>query len=253
MKIRLPLVFGSLLIHGAALASLIPIPNGDFSDPNNDGSVGGGAIGGSGSNVTIGAGPWTGSYSGVAGLLSPPTLTIGSGSGTISGLAGAGVVTTVDNSALFFQTLAVGFSANTTYTLTADITTSQTLTLTLLTTANAGIAITGASGTLASTATSSPSQIGLTPLTSTTTQVTLQYTTGAVAPAGNIGIELFALPNGVLNGDLLHTVSFDNVTLDASVPESNATGGASWVLCALVVAVHHLCRRKCRIGEVSTL
>jgi hypothetical protein len=165
------------------------------------------------------------------------------------------VVTPFDNSAFFLQTLAVGFTANTTYTLSAEITSTQTLTLTLLTTANAGIAITGASGTLASTATSSPSQIGLTPLSSTTTQVTLQFTTGAVAPAGNIGIELFAIPNGVLNGDLLHTISFDNVTLDAvaAVPESNATGCASFVLCALIVAIHHLRRRRCPLAEITTL
>ena len=228
---------------------MIPIPNGDFSDSANNGSIGGGAIGGTGSNITIGAGPWTGTYSGVAGLLAPPTLTIGTGSGTISGLAGAGVVTTFDNSAFFFQTLAVGFTANTTYTLTADITSTQTLTLSLLTTANAGIAITGASGILASTATSSPSQIGLTPISSTTTQVTLQYTTGAVAPTGSIGIELFALPNGVLNGDLLHTISFDNVTLDEipAVPESSATGCASLILCALAVAIHHLHQRNGRL------
>lgn len=235
MKIKLPLVFVSLLIQGVALATVIPIPNGDFSDPGNNGSVGGGLVGDTGSDVSIGSGPWTATYSGVAGLLAPPTLTIGSGNGTISGIAGAGVVTTVDNSAFFFQTLAVGYTANTTYTLTADITSSQPLTLSLLSTGNAGIALTGSSGTLASTANADPSQIGLTVIDSNTTQVTLQFTTGAVAPSGNIGIQFFAQPNGVLNGDLLQSISFDNVTLDevSAVPESNAIGYTGFAVCAL--------------------
>ena len=254
MKTKLALVLVSLLIHHIALASLIPIPNGDFSDPANNGSAGGGLVGASGSNVTIGSGPWTATYSGVAGLLAPPTLTIGSGNGTISGIAGVGAVNAVDNSAFFFQTLAVGFTANTTYTLTADITSSQPLTLSLLSTGNAGIALTGSSGTLASTANGDPSQIGLTPIDSNTTEVTLQFTTGAVPPSGNIGIQLFAQPNGVLNGDLLQSVSFDNVTLDAvpAVPESNATGCASFALCALAVAIHHLRQRKRQLADVIT-
>ena len=254
MKIKLALVLVSLLIHCAALASVIPIPNGDFSDPSNNGSVGGGLIGDTGSNVTIGSGPWTATYSGVVGLLAPPTVTIGSGKGTISGIAGAGAISAVDNSAFFFQTLAVGFTANTTYTLTADITSSQPLTLTLLSTGNAGIALTGTSGTLASTANTDPSLIGLTDLGSNTTEVTLQFTTGAVAPSGNIGIQLFAQPNGVLNANLLPSVSFDNVTLDAvpTVPESNTTGCASFALCALAVAVHHVRQRKRQLANVIT-
>ncbi len=254
MKTKLALVLVSLLIHQIALASVIPIPNGDFSDPANNGSVGGGLIGGTGSNVAIGSGPWTATYSGVEGLLAPPTLTIGTGNGTISGIAGAGAVTAVDNSAFFFQTLAVGFTANTTYTLTADITSSQPLTLSLLSTGNAGIALTGASGTLASTANADPSLIGLTDLGSNTTEVTLQFTTGAVAPSGNIGIELFAQPNGVLNGNLLQSISFDNVTLDGvpAVPESNATGCASFALCVLAVAIHHVRQRKPQLADVIT-
>jgi hypothetical protein len=179
-------------------------------------------------------------------------VTIASGSGTISGIAGAGTITAVDNSAFFFQTLAVGFTANTTYTLTADITSSQALTLSFLSSGNAGIALTGSSGTLASTANADPSLIGLTSLGTNTTEVTLQFTTGAVTPSGNIGIQLFALPNGVLNASLLPSVSFDSVTLDGApaVPESNATGCASFALCALAVAVHHLRQRKRQLADV---
>src|SRR2546427_778904 len=157
MKTKLALVLVSLFIDHIALATVIPIPNGDFSDPANNASVGGGLVGGTGSNVAIGSGPCTAPYS------------------------------------------------------------------------------------------------GETDLGSNTTEVTLQFTTGAVAPSGNIGIELFAQPNGVLNGNLLPSVSFDNVTLDGvpTVPESNATGYASFALCALAVAIHHVRRRKRQLANLS--
>jgi len=243
-KLLLALVV-SFCAQNFATATLIPVPNGDFSDSANNGSIGGGALGGSASNVTIGAGPWTGTYSGVAALLSPPTLTIGGGNGTISGITGTGIVTNLNNSAFFFQALTVGYTANTTYTLTVDITSTQPITMGILGNGNAGIALTGMSGTLASTTTANPSQITLTPQSGTTTEVALQFTTGSVAPAGNIGIQLFAAPNGVQGANLLQTVSFDNVTLDeVAVPESNAITWANLGLAVLAVVKFHSARRK---------
>ena len=61
-----------------------------FISPVGGLGFGGGLVGDTGSNVTIGSGPWTATYSGVVGLLAPPTVTIGSGRGAISGIAGAG-------------------------------------------------------------------------------------------------------------------------------------------------------------------
>ena len=85
---RLAAFAGALVLsfatHAAPTVPTAPIgiANGNFSDPANNGSIGGGLVGGSGS-ATIGSGPWSGSYAGALGLLAPPLLTIASGKAQI--------------------------------------------------------------------------------------------------------------------------------------------------------------------------
>ncbi|HXD50872.1 MAG TPA: hypothetical protein VN689_03200, partial [Burkholderiales bacterium] len=107
---QLLLAAATLLSGMSCLAAPIPVPNGDFSNPANNGSVGGGVIGGSGS-AAIGSGPWHGTYAGIAGLLAPPSLSIGSGRATIGGLAGVNVLGIVDNSGYFSQDFGIPLAA----------------------------------------------------------------------------------------------------------------------------------------------
>lgn len=85
-----------------APSAAIVIGNGDFSNAANNGTIGGVVAGGSGS-ATIGAGPWSGAYSGALGALLPPQLVIGSGKAQVSGLLGINIGGIVNNNARFLQ------------------------------------------------------------------------------------------------------------------------------------------------------
>jgi protocatechuate 3,4-dioxygenase beta subunit len=198
-----------------AVAAPIAVPNGDFSDPGNFGSVGGGLVGGSGTDVPIGTGPWLGTYEGVLGLLAPPSLTITDGSATIDGLAAANVLGILNNSGWFSQTLAVNFESGKRYTLAADVDTGTVLDIGVLSGGNFGLAITSGDATLASTATSPPALIDLQPLFGTTYRVALQFD-ATDATNGTVGVELFTAPDQLIGVSLLPQVVFDNVTLDAT-------------------------------------
>src|SRR5690606_32087606 len=87
----------SCLLGGFAQAANVPVPNGDFSSSGNVGSIGGGVLGASGTDVAIGSGPWKGTYFGVLGLLAPPTLSITPGEARIGGLLGVNVLGIVNN------------------------------------------------------------------------------------------------------------------------------------------------------------
>ncbi len=205
-----------------AHATTIPVPDGDFSSAASYGSIGGGLLNPSGSAV-IGSGPWTGTYSGALGVLAPPTLTINSTGATISGIAGINALGIVDNGGSFSQTLSgQTYAANTTYTLTADVNASTPLGAALLQSSGVGIALT-ANGTVVSSTTSTPGIVSL--LSGTNYQVQLTFQTGASAPSGNIGIQLFDQPGGLLTANLLSSVTFSNVTLNATtVPEPTSFG-----------------------------
>ena len=198
-----------------AIAAPISVPNGDFSDPGNFGSVGGGLVGGSGTNEPIGAGPWLGTYAGVLGLLAPPTLTIADGSATIDGLAAANLLGILNNGGYFSQELVATFESGKRYTLASDVDAGTTLDVGLLSGGNFGLAITSGDATLASTATSPPALVDLQPLFGTTYRVTLQFD-ATDATTGTVGVALFAAPDGLIGVSLLPTVAFGNVTLDAT-------------------------------------
>ncbi len=210
-----------------AYAGQIPVANGDFSNPANDGSVGGGVLGGSGS-AAIGTGPWSGTWFGALGLLAPPTLTIGSGQASVGGLLGVNALGLVNNGGSFRQETATPWQPDKHYTLSADITAAGTLNLGLLQAGNAGIALVNGSTRVASSINSN--SVTLTLLSGSTWHVELGYDTGPIV-SGNIGIHLFTEPSGLLTASLLSSASFDNVRLSSrmlnQVPTALAAVDAS--------------------------
>jgi hypothetical protein len=239
----------------AAFSASIPVPNGNFTSPGNAGSVGGGLIGTPVNNQPIGTpgGPWNGSTAGVLGLLLPPEMTIsttggfgGDGIATISGIANVGILGVLDNGALFSQTLGVAYLPNTVYTLSVDVTNAGLLSLGALTNSGVGIALTSGGSVVDSSLTSPLSLVSLSLLSGNFYDMTLQFTTGAVAPSGNIGINLFDTPTNLVNANLLQTVSFSDVTLNAGAPtpEPATFGLSGLVLMGLGIAGRFAYARK---------
>lgn len=218
---------GMFLLASSVMAASIAVPNGDFSNSANNGSIGGGIIGGSGS-AAVGSGPWQGTYAGVLGLLAPPRLTITTGHATIGGLAGVDVLGIVNNSGYFSQTLATAYAPSQHYLLGADLDAGVPLDVGVLNGSNAGLALTNGISVLASTANAAPGIVSLTLLSGTTYRLSLQYDTGAVA-SGGIGIELFSVPQNLVTAHLLTAVSFSNITLVQSAinPTPASIGPAS--------------------------
>jgi hypothetical protein len=227
LRCGLAIAAGMLLLAGSAMAASISVPNGDFSSSTNDGSIGGGVIGGSGSG-SIGSGPWQGTYVGVLGLLAPPRLTITNGHATIGGLAGVNVLGIVNNGGYFSQTLTTAYAPNQHYLLRADLDAGVPLDAGVLNDSNAGLALTSGIDVLASTANAAPGIVSLTLLNGTRYRLSLQYDTDATA-AGDIGIELFSVPHNLVTANLLAAVSFSNVTLVESAinPVPASIGPAS--------------------------
>ena len=218
-----------IVVAGYVSAAPLTIPNADFSDDANFGAVGGGLVGASGTDVSIGAGPWTGSYSGVLGLLAPPTLTIATGVATIDGLAAANVLGILNNGGYFSQTLGTTYVPQERYTLAADVDTGASLDAGTLGGGNVGIALRSDGATLASTATAPGALVGVQPLGGTLYRLSLMFDSNDTT-TGAIDVELFALPQSLIGTALRSNVAFANVTLDASAidPVSStvvATGG----------------------------
>lgn len=201
----------------SAAAAPVPVDNGDFSSPANEGSVGGGLIGGSGSNVLIGDGPWTGTYNGAVGLLAPPTLSISATTqnASISGLLGVSVLGLVNNGGYLAQTLTANVQPNTRYILSADVDVGRTLQLGLLENTHTGVAIAAGGAVLASSDTAPPGSVTLDFMQDTTYRLEMTYVSPASITADPIELRLFAQPQGLLTADLLPTILFDNVALDA--------------------------------------
>lgn len=222
-----------LSFAGAAGAGFLVVPNGDFSAGANAGTVGGGVIGASGTNVPIGSGPWTGTYNGVLGLLAPPSLQITvSGTATISGLLGINAVGIVNNGGHFGQTLASSTQSNKRYTLIANLSTDALLDLPLLATAGTGIALLAGASPLASSTTAPAAQVRADAVDATTLRIQLHHDTGVVTPAA-LGIQLFDRPQALLTAALIDTATFSGVQLAESTipPAGNTTltvsGGGS--------------------------
>lgn len=201
-------IVGGCLLLASLLANAGPvaIQNADFSAPGNTGFVGG-LIGFPATNP-VGNGPWSGTYAGVLGLLAAPTLSIGNGRATASGLLYT-AIGSLNNSGRFHQTLGENVTPGFHYTLKADVDVGGLLSVSVLGNGNAGIAIGNGSTILASSRNGSP-LIQL--LSGTTYRVTLDYD----APAGVSGplqAILLTEPSGVVTANLLTSVSFDNVSL----------------------------------------
>jgi hypothetical protein len=215
LRILLALTVSIGAFTGIAVAAPIAIPNGDFSDAGNFGTVGGGPLGGSGTDVVIGAGPWTGSFAGILSLLAPPTLTISAGQAQISGLAAANIISILNNGGYFSQTLTTDYVAQERYTLSVHVDTGTTLDLGVLASGNFGIALRSGTDTLASTATAPPQLISLVPVSGTTYMLTLLFDSNDTT-AGAIDVQLFAEPQGLIGASLLTSVTFSAVALDAT-------------------------------------
>lgn len=223
----------ALLCSSAAHAGLVAVPDGDFSQAADAGSVGGGVIGSSGTNVTIGAGPWKGTFFGVAGLLAPPTLLVDSvtRSAQVSDVLGIEVLSILNNGGHFSQTLTEPWQPNKRYTLVVDINSGIEVDLPVLAAAGVGAALRNGNTVIASTTTAAAAQLRSDALDATTQRVALTYDSGASA-AGMLDIELFDEPQGMLNGELMEHAQFSDVKLARStiVPADGGitiTGGGS--------------------------
>ncbi len=201
----------ALTFSSLGVGAPIPVQNGNFMDTSNNGSVGGGLIGSSGS-ADIGGGPWQGTYAGILDLLAPPLLTINSGHATISGLAGTNVLVLVNNGGYFSQNLSTAYTSNQHYVLSAIVDAASALDTGTLNNGNVGLALTEGTTILASTADAPASAVSLSLLNGTSYQLSLSYDTGTIV-SGNIGIELLAEPQNLVSANLLGTVNFSNVTL----------------------------------------
>ncbi|MET0226152.1 MAG: Ig-like domain-containing protein, partial [Dokdonella sp.] len=228
-SLRAVALFGALAIGAAgnALATPVNVPNGNFSAPANVGSVGGGLLGGSGSNVAIGLGPWSGTYAGAVGLLAPPTLAISAPNqnATIGGLLGVSVLGLINNGGYFGQILPTLVQPNTRYILSADIDAGRVLQVALLDNTHSGIALVSNNSVLASSDTAAAGAVTLQPLQNTSYHLSLTYVSPMTIAANPIELRLFAQPQGLLTVDLLPTIAFDNVALDAVALGVPATVG----------------------------
>jgi hypothetical protein len=214
-RARVPVALALVAVSMAAAGAPIPVANGDFANPANAGTVGGGVLGGTGSDVLIGLGPWTGTYAGVLGLLAPPTLTIDPAqpAATISGLLGVSAVGVVNNQGWFAQSLATNYVPDRFYVLSAEVFTGSALDLSLLADADVGIALTSGGSVLAASSTAAPGLVELSPLDANRYQLRLGYSADAAA-TGAIGLRLYNQPQGLLTASLLPSISFANVELD---------------------------------------
>lgn len=210
------LLIGMTLATTTHAASAIPlaninVPNGDFSNPANEGVVGGDLLGASGTS-TIGSGPWAASYSGVASVLAQPSMIIGSGQARVSGLLGINLVGILNNRGYFHQDTGTAWIANRRYTLSADVDAATVLTASVLNSGNLGIALATSTSTASRVASTTGGNGVLTLLGGSTYRLSVEFETGP-SVSGNIHAHLFAEPSGLIGAGLLSAVSFDNVTL----------------------------------------
>lgn len=216
-----------LSIAASANAGLVTVPNNDFLQAGNAGTVGGGLLTPPATNVPIGSdgGPWTGNYAGILNLLAPPTLTIDSGAGaaSIGGVAGISVAGIVNNGGYFNQTLSsTPYVATKRYTVWTNVDAAEVLDLGLLADTGVGIALRSGTTVLASTATAAPSLVNLSLLGGNLYRLTLVYDTGA-SVSGNVDITLFDQPSGILTASLIPGVSFSGVGLNVGAITDSTT------------------------------
>ncbi|MEO7430537.1 MAG: hypothetical protein ABIR62_00530 [Dokdonella sp.] len=214
MKRRLAVTacLAGLMTSFGATAGLINVPNGDFSLPANAGSIGGGILTPIGVDVAIGSAgtPWTGTFTGILAVLAPPTLTIDAVAQTanIQGLIGINVGGLLSNSGYFSQVLSgTPWIPNKRYTVWTDIDVGRPIGLDVLGAANVGIALRSGLNVLSASTTAAAPLVTLDLLHDTDYRLKLVYDTGATVN-GNVGLELFNLPEGLLTVDLLASTTF---------------------------------------------
>ncbi len=218
------------LTHAAPLQPqlTIAVGNGDFSDPANDGEIGGGLAGGSG-NAVIGSGPWRGAYAGIASLLAPPTLTIGDGHAEIGNLLGVNIAGILNNHGRFHQDTGAAWVAQRRYRVSVDIDAGEVLGANVLTSGNLGVALASAGSPGSRVCSSLGGTAVLSLLGGTNYRLTLDCQTGD-SVSGNVFVHLFGEPTGLVTANLLGSARFDNVSLSThlltQVPASLAPGGS---------------------------
>lgn len=204
----------ALAVAGSmAMAAEVDVPNGDFSDPGNDGSIGG--LIGSYLDLPIGSGPWHGTSVGILGLLIGPTVSVDADAqvGRISGVLGANVAGLLNSYGWLSQALSESWQGGDLYILNADINVGRPLSLGLLGDSNVGLAFTSGATVIASTTTADPRLLALDLLAADTYRLRLGHIAGA-GVSGPIGIRLFNQPEGLLTADLLPNATFSNVSVE---------------------------------------
>lgn len=210
---------------GSASAGFLTVPNGDFSALGNAGSVGGGLVGASGTNVPVGSGPWLATYNGVLGLLAPPTLEISPSqkTGTISGLLGINALGIVNNGGNFGQTLASNLQSNKRYTMIVNMDASGLLDLGLISAAGTGFSLQAGASTVISSLTATPGPLRVDLLGNSALRVQIYKDTATVF-ADPLSLQLFNRPQGLLTAGLIGSVSFSNVRLaETTIPPAGST------------------------------
>ncbi|WP_386067023.1 hypothetical protein ACFJIW_21340 [Tahibacter sp. UC22_41] len=210
---------------GSASAGFLTVPNGDFSALGNAGSVGGGLVGASGTDVPVGSGPWLATYNGVLGLLAPPTLAISPSqkTGTISGLLGINALGIVNNGGNFGQTLTNNVQSNKRYTMIVNMDASGLLDVGLISAAGTGFSLQAGASTLISSLTAAPGPLRTDLLGSSTLRVQIYKDTATVF-ADPLSLQLFNRPQGLLTAGLIGSVSFSNVRLaETTIPPAGST------------------------------
>lgn len=127
----------------------------------------------------------------------------------------------------------VSYAPNTTYTFAVDVEAGSLLNVTAFGNRGFGIgltteATTSSPGTFLADSLSSPSLLSISLVSGTTQRLVLSYTTGEVAPTGDIGIAVFggrgsqALSVALLNDYRVDNASFSTAAGPAAVPEPSA-------------------------------
>ncbi|TDR48533.1 hypothetical protein DFR29_101153 [Tahibacter aquaticus] len=216
-----------------AAAGLLNVPNGDFSAPSDAGTVGGGVLGSSGTNVLIGAGPWMASYRGVIGLLAPPLMQIDSvtRSASISDVLGIQALSILNNGGYFSQIVPASYQPNKRYTLVTEIRQGVDLDLPVMAVSGVGSAFRAGNTVLGRSGTAAADHVRADKIDATTQRLAYSYDTGPAA-SGPIGIEMYDEPQGLLHAQLQESAEFSRVKLaESTIPPANSTltvsGGGS--------------------------
>jgi len=245
LVLRAILVLAISLAPFACLADVvIPVPNGDFSNAANNGTLTGTLLSPN-YNALVGAGPWRAHGQGLAGLLFSPNTNISGGVATFSNLIDISLPVLSNFAEIYNTNVGATFDQSLFYVVTADFTSTTFLAdASVLSDAGVGIGLMANGSNVASTFTASPALVVLTVGTDHRSgTISMLYDATAADQGDQIGIRLFVgEPVGLLDVSVLGNISFDNVTL-TSVPEPGTFGLATVGLLGLVWQYRRQARR----------